>query len=223
MLDADNQTALADLVRGFFSSDGQLIRIVDNHLTRWKGELLKLSDPVTADSDDEPLDGADEGSGSPVLDHENQTSGSSPSALFRRAINFGSADHSPVPVVDNDDNGDVEEFQAETHPRSSNPLNDTDILNFQIDPDVFVRVGQSFTADLLSIINSGLQQHLSGLSLNLSENQIMQDKIKLWIKDVYGQLETFFIAKQQRGGQGVTARRRCAARAGAGWLGLRWR
>ena len=30
-LDADNQTALADLVRGFFSSDGQLIRIVDNH------------------------------------------------------------------------------------------------------------------------------------------------------------------------------------------------
>ena len=39
-LDADNQTALVDLVRGFFSSDGQLIRIVDNHLTRWKGELL---------------------------------------------------------------------------------------------------------------------------------------------------------------------------------------
>ena len=28
-LDADNQTALVDLVRGFFSSDGQLIRIVD--------------------------------------------------------------------------------------------------------------------------------------------------------------------------------------------------
>ena len=52
-LDADNQTALVDLVRGFFSSDGQLIRIVDNHLTRWKGELLKLSDPVTADSDDD--------------------------------------------------------------------------------------------------------------------------------------------------------------------------
>ena len=94
-LDADNQTALVDLVRGFFSSDGQLIRIVDNHLTRWKGELLKLSDPVTADSDDEPRDGADEGSGSPVLDHENQTSGSSPSALLRRVINFGSADHSP--------------------------------------------------------------------------------------------------------------------------------
>ena len=73
-LDADNQKALADLVRGFFSSDGQLIRIVDNHLTRWKGELLKLSDPVTANSDDGPLDGADEGSGSPVLDHENHTS-----------------------------------------------------------------------------------------------------------------------------------------------------
>lgn len=49
-LDATNETALADLVRDFFSPNGQLIRIVDNHLTRWKVELLKLSDPVTDDS-----------------------------------------------------------------------------------------------------------------------------------------------------------------------------
>ena len=93
-LDADNQKALADLVRGFFSSDGQLIRIVDNHLTRWKGELLKLSDPVTADSDDEPLDGADEGAGSPVLDHENQTSG--PSEVGCRPTFIHSPKHAPT-------------------------------------------------------------------------------------------------------------------------------
>eukprot|EP01048_Picozoa_sp_COSAG05_P013188 COSAG05_NODE_1381_length_5021_cov_35.312068_5_plen_121_part_00 len=90
------------------------------------------------------------------------------------------------------------EIQAQTLPRSSNPLNDTDILNFHIDPDVFLRVGQTFTSDLLSVVNSGLKQHLSGLSKNLSENQIMQDKINLWTKDVLGQLETFFITKQQQ-------------------------
>ena len=60
-LDAINQTALADLVRDFFSSDGQLLRIVDNHVTKWKGELLKLSDPITAGSADEAPAGADEG------------------------------------------------------------------------------------------------------------------------------------------------------------------
>ncbi len=32
MLDASNQTALADLVRDFFSPDGQLSRIVDNQV-----------------------------------------------------------------------------------------------------------------------------------------------------------------------------------------------
>eukprot|EP01048_Picozoa_sp_COSAG05_P006495 COSAG05_NODE_422_length_9952_cov_41.878336_5_plen_134_part_00 len=67
-LDATNQTALADLVRDFFSPNGQLIRIVDNHLAKWKGELLKLSDPVTDDSDNEAPDGTAEGAGSPVQD-----------------------------------------------------------------------------------------------------------------------------------------------------------
>ena len=42
-LDAINQTALADLVLGFFGSDGQLLRIIDNQVTKWKGELLRLS------------------------------------------------------------------------------------------------------------------------------------------------------------------------------------
>ena len=103
-LDADNQKALADLVRGFFSSDGQLLRIIDNQVTKWKGELLRLSDPLTADSADEAPAGADEDAGvnSPV--HQISPSGPSPGALLRRVIDFGAAGHSPAPVVGNNDN-----------------------------------------------------------------------------------------------------------------------
>ena len=83
-LDADNQTALVDLVRGFFSSDGQLIRIVDNHLTRWKGELLTLYDTIPAGSADEAPAGIDEDADRPIHDHEISPSGPSPMRYMYR-------------------------------------------------------------------------------------------------------------------------------------------
>ena len=86
---------------------------------------------------------------------DTQSSGPSPGALFRRAIKFGSDIGRPVPVVDNDDNDDVTDFRAQTSPRSLS-LNDTAILGFQFDADVFHHAGQSFVSDLLSVINSGL-------------------------------------------------------------------
>ena len=101
-LDAINQTALADLVRDFFGSDGQMLRVIDNQVTKWKGELLRLSDPLTANSADEAPAGADEDAGvnSPV--HQISPSGPSPGALLRRVIDFGAAGHSPAPVVGNE-------------------------------------------------------------------------------------------------------------------------
>ena len=60
LLDPRSQTELAALVFSFFGTDGQLFRIMDNQLSKFKGELLTLSDTITADSAAEAPAGIDE-------------------------------------------------------------------------------------------------------------------------------------------------------------------
>ena len=107
LLDPRSQTELAALVSGFFGTDGQLFRIMDNQLSKFKGgELLALSDTVTSSSVAEApacIDDAEPLSGNQDL----PSTGPSPGALFRHAIDFGSATIRPAPVADNDDSDDV--------------------------------------------------------------------------------------------------------------------
>ena len=62
----------------------------------------------------------------------------------------------------------------------------------------FTHADHSFLSDVLSLVNFGLKDHLKGLSQNLSESQIIQDKLKLWVTTALPQLEEFFATKKHQ-------------------------
>ena len=77
ILDSSSQTELAARVLGFLGKDGQLLRIIDNQFDHLKGELLKLSDTIAADSAGKAPAGIDDDADPPSGNQDAQSSGQS--------------------------------------------------------------------------------------------------------------------------------------------------
>ena len=177
ILDSSSQAELAARINGFLGKDGQQVRIIDIQFDHLKDELLKLSDTIPADSAAEAPAGINDDADPPPGNQDAQSSGQSPAAMFRRAINFMPDSQSPVQVAGDDDNDGITDLQAQI---PSPQWLDTAILDTIIfDPDNLHHATIAFVSDMICIIKSGLQDHMTGLSQHLSANQLMQDKLKL--------------------------------------------
>ena len=197
ILDSSSQAELAARINGFLGQDGQQVRIIDIQFDHLKDELLKLSDTIPADSAAQAPAGINDDADPLPGNQDAQSSGQSPAAMFRRAINFMPDSQSPVQVADDVDNDGITDLQAQIPSPSS--LLDTAILDtINFDPDNLHHATIAFVSDMICIIKSGLQDHMTGLSQHLTANQLMQDKLKLWKRNLLSALEILFENKDQQ-------------------------